>query len=128
MLVTLIFAIAEMIVIVSGGIDVSFPAVACISLYGTLKIMLALNIDSLLFAYILAALIGTAFGLVNAILIAKFRILPLIATLGVSSAVNGWTLAVLGTKEISNIPTNVDKLSQMFFILHIPIPTALNIP
>lgn len=118
MLVTLIFAIAEMIVIVSGGIDVSFPAVACISLYGTLKIMLALNIDSPLFAYVMAALIGTAFGFVNAILIAKFRILPLIATLGVSSAVNGWTLAVLGTKEISNIPTNVDKLSQMFLLTY----------
>ncbi len=118
MLVTLIFAVAEMIVIVSGGIDVSFPAVACISLYGTLNIMLALNIDSPLFAFFMAALIGTAFGLINAILIAKFKILPLIATLGVSSAVNGGTLAFLGTNEISNIPTNVDKLSQIFLFTY----------
>lgn len=118
MLVTLIFAIAEMIVIVSGGIDVSFPAVACISLYATVKTMLALNIDNPLFAYLMAALIGTAFGLINAILIAKVKILPLIATLGVSSAVSGWTLAFLGTKEISNIPEKVDKLSQLFLFTY----------
>lgn len=119
MLVTLIFAVAEMIVIVSGGIDVSFPAVACISLYGTLKMMMALKIDSPLFAFLMAAFIGTAFGFVNAILIAKFKILPLIATLGVSSAVSGWTLAFLGTNEISNIPANVDKLSQIFLFTYI---------
>lgn len=114
MLVTLIFAVSEMIVIVSGGIDVSFPAIACISLYGTLKFMLATGINSAAFAFLMAALIGTGLGTTNAILVAKLKIPPLIATLGVSSAVNGATLAFLGTKNISNIPTEVEKLSQIF--------------
>lgn len=118
MLVTLIFAICEMLVIISGGIDVSFPAVACISLYATIKFLLYAQIDSIILAFAMAGLIGMAFGLVNAYLIAKIKIPPLIATLGVSSAVNGGTLAFLGTSEISNIPEKVDSLSKVFIYSH----------
>lgn len=114
MLTTLIFAIFEMVVIISGGIDVSFPAVACISFYGTVNFMLAYGIDNPFFAYAMATVIGILFGTLNAILIAKIKIPPLIATLGVSSLANGGTLAFLGTKEISNIPENVDALSKVF--------------
>ncbi len=114
MLVTLIFAVCEMVVIVSGGIDVSFPAVACISLYGTIKFLLFADIDNAIIAYALAGSIGMIFGIVNAILIAKMKLPPLIATLGVSSVANGATLAFMGTKEISNIPEQVDSLSKIF--------------
>lgn len=118
MLVTLIFAIGEMIVIVSGGIDVSFPAVACISFYATIKFMIANDINSFIFAFVMSALIGIAFGTLNAILITKIKIPPLIATLGISSVASGATLAFWGTEEISNIPENVDKLSQMFLLTY----------
>lgn len=114
MLVTLVFAICEMIIIISGGIDVSFPAIACISLYATIKFLLFTGIDNPLIAFLMAGLIGMAFGALNAFLIVKFKIPPLIATLGVSSVVNGATLAFLGTDEISNIPEKIDQLSKIF--------------
>lgn len=114
MLVTLIFAIMEMIIIISGGIDVSFPAVACISFYATIRISIATGIDNPILAYLIAACIGILFGLINAVLIAKCNIPPLIATLGVSSVANGGTLAFLGTEEISNIPERIDALSKAF--------------
>ncbi len=114
MLITLIFAICEMVVIISGGIDVSFPAVACLSLYGTIKFLLFTGIDNALAAYAIAGIIGMSFGVINAILIAKIKLPPLIATLGVSSVANGATLAFMGTKEISNIPEHVDHLSRIF--------------
>lgn len=114
MLVTLIFAMAEMLVIISGGIDVSFPAVACISMYGTIKLMNICQIDSAVFAFLIAGVIGIAIGFINAVLISKVKIPPLIATLGVSSLVNGATLAFLGANDISHIPSNVDRLSQQF--------------
>ncbi len=116
MLVTLIFAICEMVVIVSGGIDVSFPAVACIAMYSTIRFVIAFEIDSPIFAYIMVSLIGVAFGAINAYLIAKIKLPPLIATLGVSSVANGATLAFLGTKEISNIPDKIDALSKVFLV------------
>lgn len=113
-LVTLIFALAEMLVIISGGIDVSFPAIACMSLYATIKFMNAFDINSALFAFAVAGIIGMLIGLINAILIVKVKIPSLIATLGVSSLVSGATLAFLGAKDISKIPANVDRLSQQF--------------
>ena len=116
MLITLIFATCEMIVIISGGIDVSFPAVACIAMYSTIRFLLAFEIDSPLIAYLCVAVIGLLFGALNAYLIAKIKLPPLIATLGVSSVANGATLAFLGTKEISNIPEKIDALSKVFIL------------
>ena len=114
MLVTLIFAIFEMVVIISGGIDVSFPAIACLAGYGTLRFFIAHDLENPLLAYLMAMVIGLAIGFVNAVLIAKLNIPPLIATLGVSSVVNGCTLAFLGTQELSNIPDGIDALSKIF--------------
>ena len=85
MLVTLIFALCEMIVIVSGGIDVSFPAVACLTMIATIRFLLETGIDSIPLTYTLGILIGAGFGALNAFLITILRIPPLIATLGVSS-------------------------------------------
>jgi len=114
MLVTLIFAVIEMVVIISGGIDVSFPAIACFSSYATIRIILVCGIDNIFFFYAIAGLMGIFFGTLNAFLIAKLNLPALIATLGVSSVANGATLAFLGTEEYSNIPAHIDNLSKSF--------------
>jgi len=114
MLVTLIFAVIEMVVIISGGIDVSFPAIACFSSYATIRIILVCGIDNIFFFYAIAGLMGIFFGTLNAFLIAKLNLPALIATLGVSSVANGATLAFLGTEEYSNIPSHIDSLSKSF--------------
>jgi simple sugar transport system permease protein len=119
MLVTLIFALCEMVIIISGGIDVSFPAVACMSLYATAKVMKTYHIDNILFAFVFAGMIGLIFGILNAYLVAKKNIPPLIATLGVSSIANGATLAFLGTKEISQFSSKLDKLSKVFLFSYV---------
>lgn len=114
LLVTMIFAICEMMVIVSGGIDVSFPAIASFCMYGTLQLVNAMGIDNVFLTFLIAAVIGMLFGTLNAILIAIFKIPPLIATLGVSSVTNGATLAFLGTNIISDIPDSLDNASKTF--------------
>lgn len=114
MLVTLIFASFEMLVIISGGIDVSFPAVASFTMYSTAKIMIAAGLEHGGLAYLIGIIIGMGFGAINAVLIVKLKIPPLIATLGVSSVANGATLTFLGSKEINNLPENLGKLSKVF--------------
>lgn len=114
MLITLIFAVLEMVVIISGGIDVSFPAIACFSSYATLRMLLSLGIDNVYFFYVVAGGIGILFGMLNGFLVAKMKLPALIATLGVSSIANGATLAFLGTREYSNIPEQIDGLSKSF--------------
>ncbi len=114
MLVTLIFAAFEMLAIVSGGIDVSFPAVASFCMYATAMVMNANGWDNVFLAFVIAAGMGTAFGLLNAFLIAGIGIPPLIATLGVSSVSNGATLAFLGSKEINRLPESFGEISKMY--------------
>ncbi|HIU75934.1 MAG TPA: ABC transporter permease [Candidatus Pelethocola excrementipullorum] len=114
MLVTLIFAAFEMLVIISGGIDVSFPAVASFSMYATAMIMNASGLDHVVIAFLIAIVIGMMFGALNSVLIVRFKIPPLIATLGVSSVANGATLSFLGSKEINRLPESFGKLSRVF--------------
>ena len=102
MLVTLIFAAFEMMVIISGGIDVSFPAVASFAMYATAMIMNAAGVNSVLF------------GFLNSVLVARLGVPPLIATLGVSSVANGATLAFLGSREINRLPESFGRLSKVF--------------
>lgn len=114
MLITMIFALCEMVIIVSGGIDVSFPAIASFSLYFTISLMNIFHIDNVLFAFAFAGLLGLAWGTLNAVLIGRFKIPALIATLGTSSLANGATLVYSNGSEISNIPGSVDSLSQRY--------------
>lgn len=114
MLITMIFALCEMAIIVSGGIDVSFPAIASFSLYFTVTAMNKAHIDNLIFAFVLAGVLGLLWGTINAVLIGKFKIPALIATLGTSSVANGATLVYSQGIEISNIPSSLDAVSQKF--------------
>lgn len=105
MIVPGIFAIGVLIVLVSGGIDVSFPAIALLSMYSTTKILMFWNYEgSILLAFIISGVIGLLLGLINAALIAFFELPTLIVTLGTSSMFIGFMQGVLHSREISNIP------------------------
>ena len=119
MLVTLIFALCEMVVMISGGIDVSFPAVASLALYATAKFAVTMNINNVWILFLMAGGIGLICGTLNGLLIIKFKIPPMIATLGMSSLINGCTLAFLGTKELSSLPKGMDKLSKAFLFTYV---------
>lgn len=94
------FALVAMIVIVSGGIDVSFPAIAAFSMYVTVVFIRDHGIDNLLLSFGLAALIGLGLGLFNAIFIALFRLPTLIVTLGTLSLFRGILLFFVGSQRI----------------------------
>lgn len=114
----LIFALCEMLVIISGGIDVSFPAIACAAMYIPVKAMLTYNIDNLWFAFGLAILIGMFFGFLNAVLIASLKIPPLIATLGMSSLINGGLLATFGSTELSRLPSSLNDMFRSYLFTY----------
>ena len=118
MLVTLCFAVCEMLIIISGGIDVSFPAIACAALFIPIKIMTDADLDSVPLAFGMAILIGLVFGAFNALLIAHIQLPPLIATLGTSSIINGGLLVFFGSREISNLPDSVDAISKQYLFTY----------
>ena len=96
-----VLAVGFFIVLLSGGIDISFPAVAIVSQYITVNAIIALKIDNLALAFAIAVAIGVAFGAVNAFFISVFRIPTLIVTLGTMNIFHGAMLEFVGTKAIN---------------------------
>jgi simple sugar transport system permease protein len=96
-----ILAVGFFLVLLSGGIDISFPAVAIVAQYITVNAIISLGIDNLALAFAIAIAIGLAFGAVNAFFISVFRIPTLIVTLGTMNIFHGAMLEFVGTKAIN---------------------------
>ena len=81
-----LFALGAFMVILSGGVDVSFPALASLSMYATTRILVDANYQGGIWLPIIMSLcFGALLGAVNGVLIATFKLPPLIVTLGTSS-------------------------------------------
>lgn len=112
-IVPVIFALAVLIVIISGGIDVSFAAIAIFAAYTTVKVSGAGgSTASLVVLTLLALAIGAVLGLVNGGLIARFRLPTLIVTLGTQSIFKGALLAYIGSRYIAALPPSMDRAGK----------------
>lgn len=108
-----IFAVGAYLVILSGGIDVSFPAIATVSTYMTLQLFPADAPGGNLFLFFfVACLAGCIMGLINGIFIAYFRFPPLIVTLATSSLYYGIQFVFLGSFRINRMPQYIMDLSR----------------
>jgi ribose transport system permease protein len=85
-----IVSIGEMLVLLTGAMDVSLAAI--LSVGGLVTASLMINGMSPLPAAILGVGAGGAIGLVNGLIVTKIKINPIIATLGMLSILNGLTL------------------------------------
>lgn len=104
-IVTGIFAMGVLIVIVSGGIDLSFTAIGIFALYSTTKLFKAYAPDaSVLPMFVVAAVIGVGLGLINGFFIARFKLPTLIVTLGTLSMFQGFLLFIIGNNIIRDVP------------------------
>lgn len=116
--VNLIFAMGVLIVIVSGGIDVSFMAIGIFAGYGVIVLTnnTGFGASSAIVGFVVAAVIGALLGLINAAAIAGFRLPTLIATLGTQGIIRGVLLAYVGSKVISSYPQGLNELSTKYLV------------
>ncbi len=106
-------AIGVFVVMLSGGIDLSFPAIATVSMYVTVRLLQRFN-GNLLLAFLMAGILGILFGCVNAFLIYRFKIPTLIVTLGTSSIFHGMMLTLADVPHIYNVPRYFFEFSTKF--------------
>ena len=122
-----IFGLGVLIVVVSGGIDISFTAIAAFAMYVTGQILIgkiglsAPYRGTILVGFAIAGVLGLLLGLVNATFISYFRLPTLIVTLGTNSAFRGFMLAFIGTRIITILPDGWIRFSRMT-LLEIPTP------
>jgi len=107
-----IFALGVFIVLLSGGIDISFTAIAAFSMYVTSSMLPAGASDSAAAAFLCAGCIGLLLGLFNAFFISFYRLPTLIVTLGSASVFRGFLLGVVGTRIVTNLPRGMIEFSK----------------
>ena len=112
-LIEILFALGLLLVLVSGGIDISFPIVGIFAGYTSVVIMQTYGLDtySLWIPLVLAAIVGAILGSINALLIAGFGLPTLIATLGTAGMFRGFLLTYVGSAFLSNIPLGLDQFA-----------------
>lgn len=116
-LVTAIFALGVMMVLASGGIDVSFPAIGVFAMYATTALVIGLDLEvPVALLFVLSAMIGAALGLLNGLLIGGLGLPTLIVTLGTLSLFRGALLTFVGTAYITNVPRNVIAFARTMIV------------
>ncbi len=117
MVVDGMFAMICLAVMVSGGFDLSFPAVAALAY--SLSCTICLNNGwcqtNAAAGFVLAILIGAVLGLFNGLIIANFKLNTMIITLGTQTFFTGVSMGLLELKEItSQLPTGFRDLGESY--------------
>jgi simple sugar transport system permease protein len=103
--VNVIWAVGLLVVLIAGGIDISFAVAASVVQYLSVYVFAALGGGNWLVGFVVAGLLGTALGLINAFLIHKFRIISIIVTISTFNAFFGLLMFFSSGKFLYNLPS-----------------------
>ena len=113
MVETGILALGVQVVMISGGIDLSFMAIAVFAMHTVSKYMgMYWNDAPFILLVLMGAVIGLVLGLFNSLFIAKFKLPPFIVTLGTTNIFKGLCLVFIGSRQINNIPASMIDFSK----------------
>jgi simple sugar transport system permease protein len=105
---TSILAAGLLLVLISGGIDISFTATATVAQYVAMTVANSHDVGWI-GVIVIASAAGIALGLVNAVLIHVFRVPSIIATLGTLNAFYGLLVFVTRGNYIYTLPDWFDS-------------------
>ncbi|MDI3542951.1 MAG: simple sugar transport system permease protein [Candidatus Atribacteria bacterium] len=108
-----ILALGELVVLISGGIDVSFTATATIAQYIMGLIITTYYIDNVLVAFLIPIPIGIALGAINGVLVYYTKVHPVIITISTLNAFFGFLMFFSGGKWIYNFPPSFRSFSRL---------------
>ncbi|AHG19526.1 sugar ABC transporter permease [Chania multitudinisentens RB-25] len=102
--VTGIFALGLFVVLVTGGIDISFAAVASVVQYLIATLFIQFQFDNAFLSLLLAVFCGALFGMVNAVLIYSLRIVSIIITISMQSLLFGILMWLTDGRSLYSLP------------------------
>ncbi len=116
-----LFALGVLVVLASGGIDVSFTAIAALTMYSLVKVVLLVWPGAPVALILLAgALAGAALGAFDGYLVHALHAPSLIVTIGTQYLYRGILLTFVGTVFFMDIPVSMDDFGRSALIT-IPI-------
>ena len=117
MIVDGMFAMVCLVIMVSGGFDLSFPAIAALaySLSTTICLNMGWCETNPIPGFILAVIIGAVLGMLNGWIISEFKLNTMIVTLGTQTFFLGISMGLLQLKEItSTLPKSFKELGTSY--------------
>nr|WP_244850936.1 ABC transporter permease [Caballeronia sp. SL2Y3] len=109
-----LFALGTLVVLASGGIDVSFTAIAALTMYSITKAVFAWWPECPFALIVLTgALGGVLLGVVNGMLVHRLKAPSLIVTIGTQYLFRGLLLTFVGTQFFMNIPHSMDVFGRL---------------
>ena len=108
-----ILAVGAMLVLISGGIDVSFTAIAVFAMYMSTVFFLTVWPEAPWpLVFVVSILVGACLGAINGFFIAFLGLPTLIVTLGTLSIFRGFLLTFIGSQRISDLPPAMRDFSR----------------
>lgn len=130
-----LIALAQMMVLVSGGFDLSVGANVALTSIGSATIMASVfqalpdqATLAILAGFGAAIAIGICCGMANGIGVSYLNVNPFIVTLATASVFQGLTLLISAGQEVSGLPKAFVHQIGSGFIFEIPISVALSVP
>jgi simple sugar transport system permease protein len=99
-----IFSIGVLLVIISGGVDVSFTAIAQVVQYVVVYVLLHYITGNIFVAMLLAIISGAALGLLNGFLIYHYKMPAIIITIATQSLFYGLLYVITHGRFIYEVP------------------------
>lgn len=114
----MILALGVLIVLISGGIDVSFAAIAVVASYASIRLAMVLEIDNVWLILGVAIVLGGVLGSINAVIIHFYRLPTLIVTLATASVFHGFMAITLGMKTYTqtDVPPSMIDFGRWFVL------------
>jgi len=125
MSVVAIMAVGQVLVIISGGVDLSVGSVLAIS--GVVATMLLNDSAPMGVALLAGVLLGSVCGALNGLLITKGQLPPFIATLGMMGVARGAALILTGGVPIFGLPPRFAFLGGGRVASVIPFPVLVTL-
>ena len=109
-----LFALGVMIVLAAGGIDVSFAAIAALTMYGITKLVMTQFPETSMVVILIAGAVGgTLLGVLNGLLVDWLKAPSLIVTIGTQYLYRGILLTFVGTVFFMNVPHAMDAFGKL---------------
>jgi ribose transport system permease protein len=103
-----LMAIGLTFVIITAGIDLSLPTAMAFS--AIIGCMVMAKTQSVLLGVLVIILVAMAIGAFNGLSVAKFKMVPMIVTLAVSTIASGASNWITGAKSIGGLPASFKQI------------------
>lgn len=111
--INLIWAVGLLVVLIAGGIDISFAVASSVVQYVGVQILFSLGGGNWVIGLAICAIIGIGLGLINMFLIHTFRVVTIVITIATYNAFFGLLMFFTRGRSIYNLP---DWLTDRIFI------------